>query len=68
MQNSTASALLCGPAALLYLAFFALPTLLGFAYGLTDWSGWTKAPAFIGLDDSRELLDNDWEAGRKGNK
>ena len=36
IEKSTASALLCGPAALLYLAFFALPTLLGFAYGLTD--------------------------------
>ena len=59
IENSTASALLCGPAVLLYLAFFALPTLLGFAYGLTDWSGWTKDPRFIGLDNFRELLDDD---------
>ena len=59
IEKSTASALLCGPAALLYLAFFALPTLLGFAYGLTDWSGWTKDPRFIGLDNFRELLADD---------
>ena len=59
IEKSTASTLLCGPAALLYLAFFALPTLLGFAYGLTDWSGWTKDPRFIGLDNFRELLADD---------
>lgn len=59
IEKSTASVLLCGPAIFLYLAFFALPTLLGFAYGLTDWSGWTKDPRFIGLDNFRELLDDD---------
>ena len=36
-----------------------MPTLLGFAYGLTDWSGWTKDPRFIGLDNFRELLADD---------
>ncbi len=66
-EKSTASVLLCGPAVFLYLAFFALPTLLGFAYGLTDWSGWTKDPRFIGLDNFRALID-DWEAGRQGSK
>jgi len=59
VEQGIGSVLLCGPAIALYLAFFALPTLLGFAYGLTDWSGWTKDPRFIGLDNFRELLGDD---------
>jgi raffinose/stachyose/melibiose transport system permease protein len=31
----------CGPAIALYLGFVILPAVLGFAYGLTDWSGWS---------------------------
>ncbi len=53
------AALLCGPAVLLYAAFFVFPTLLGFAYSFTDWSGWTRDPTFIGLDNFRELAGDE---------
>ena len=59
LQHSTGSILLCGPAIALYTAFFVLPTLLGFTYGLTNWSGWSKDPRYIGLDNFRELIADD---------
>lgn len=31
-----------GPAVLLYTGFVILPAMLGFVYGLTDWSGWSS--------------------------
>jgi raffinose/stachyose/melibiose transport system permease protein len=33
-----------------------LPALLGFAYSLTDWTGWTRHPRFVGLANFRELI------------
>ena len=48
LQDGAGSILLCGPAIALYTAFFVLPTLFGFAYGLTDWSGWSKDPRYSG--------------------
>ena len=59
LQQGASSVLLCGPAIVLYSAFFVLPTLLGFAYGLTDWSGWTKDPLYVGLDNFRELINDE---------
>ena len=59
VQHLTASAALCGPAVVLYVAFFIFPTVLGFGYAFTDWSGWTREPDFIGLDNFRELLGDD---------
>jgi len=32
------------------------PAVLGFAYSLTDWTGWTRTPEFIGLANFRELF------------
>jgi ABC-type sugar transport system permease subunit len=40
---------------LLYGGFIVVPALLGFAYSLTDWTGWTRRPHFIGLANFREL-------------
>lgn len=59
LQHNLSSVLLCGPAILFYTAFFVFPTLLGFAYSLTDWSGWTRDPTFIGLDNFRELIGDE---------
>jgi raffinose/stachyose/melibiose transport system permease protein len=33
-----------------------VPAVLGFAYSLTDWTGWTLRPNFIGLANFRELV------------
>lgn len=54
-----ASLILCGPAVLLYGGFVILPAILGFAYSLTDWSGWTSEPNFVGLDNFRELVKDE---------
>jgi ABC-type sugar transport system permease subunit len=51
-----ASLVLCGPAVVLYVAFIVLPAILGFAYSLTDWTGWTRSPTYVGLANFRELL------------
>ncbi len=44
-----------GPAVLLYGGFVALPALMGFAYSLTDWTGWSSTPGFVGLANFREI-------------
>lgn len=54
-RDCLASLVLCGPAVLLYGGFVVLPAVLGFAYSLTDWSGWTRTPDYIGLGNFREL-------------
>ncbi len=54
-RNGLASAILCGPAVLLYGGFIVVPALLGFAYSLTDWTGWSRHPRFTGLANFREL-------------
>ena len=54
-----ASLVLCGPAVLLYGTFVVLPAVLGFAYSLTDWTGWTDEPSFVGLDNFRELAGDE---------
>lgn len=59
MGRCLASLILCGPAILLYAAFVVLPAILGFAYSLTDWSGWTTHPRFIGLANFREMLGDE---------
>jgi len=56
LRNARASLILCGPAVVLYGGFIVLPAILGFAYSLTDWTGWTRTPHFIGLDNFRELV------------
>ena len=48
--------ILGGPAVVLYLGFFVLPTLLGFAYSLTDWSGWTRDPEYVGFENFSSLF------------
>lgn len=40
----------------LYVGFIVLPAVLGFAYSLTNWTGWTQTPHFIGLANFRELV------------
>ena len=54
-RHALASAILCGPAVLLYGGFIVIPALMGFAYSLTDWTGWTRSPNFVGLENFREL-------------
>ena len=58
LHNATASVILCGPAVALYGGFIVLPALLGFAYSLTDWTGWTQSPNFVGLVNFRELFSD----------
>ncbi|MBN2312132.1 MAG: sugar ABC transporter permease [Candidatus Hydrogenedentes bacterium] len=58
LRGATASLILCGPAVALYGGFIVLPALLGFAYSLTDWTGWTGTPDFIGLANFRELCSD----------
>lgn len=52
------SSFFCGPAVLLYGGFIVLPSFLGFAYSLTDWTGWSLSADFIGLQNFRELLQD----------
>ncbi|HPO16496.1 MAG TPA: sugar ABC transporter permease [Candidatus Hydrogenedentes bacterium] len=54
-RNALASLILCGPAVLLYGGFIVLPAILGFAYSLTNWTGWTARPQYIGLENFRDL-------------
>jgi raffinose/stachyose/melibiose transport system permease protein len=54
-----ATLILTGPAALLYLAFFVAPALLGFGYAFTNWNGWTKTPSFTGLANFKEMLHDE---------
>ena len=56
VREALASLILCGPAVVLYGGFVVLPAILGFAYSLTDWTGWTRRPHFVGLENFRELL------------
>lgn len=42
-------ALFTAPGLLLYSAFFILPVIMGFYYGMTDWNGITRKYSFIGL-------------------
>lgn len=46
------------PAALLYLAFFIYPTVRALYVSLYDWSGFTPTWTFVGLDNFRELLND----------
>ncbi|MBI4558034.1 MAG: sugar ABC transporter permease [Candidatus Hydrogenedentes bacterium] len=57
-QNILASMILCGPAIALYAGFVVLPAFLGFAYSLTNWSGWNRRPEFIGLSNFAELMSD----------
>ena len=57
--RSLASVILCGPAVLLYAGFIVLPAILGFTYSLTDWTGWTSHPRFVGLANFRELMGDE---------
>lgn len=56
LRDCAASLVLCGPAVALYAGFIILPAVLGFAYSLTDWTGWTTQPHFVGLANFREML------------
>ena len=56
VRNALASVVLCGPAVVLYAGFVVLPAVLGFAYSLTDWTGWTLSSRFVGLANFRELF------------
>ncbi len=55
-NSALATAVLSGPAALIYIAFFVVPAVLGFGYAFTDWNGWNKSPDFVGLDNFKEML------------
>lgn len=55
-KNAATSVLFCGPAILLYGGFVLLPTILGFGYSFTNWSGWGQKPGFVGLENFRELF------------
>ncbi len=55
-HSALATAVLTGPAALIYTLFFVVPSILGFGYAFTNWNGWNKSPAFVGLDNFKEML------------
>lgn len=55
-REGLASLVLCGPAVAIYVGFIVLPAILGFAYSLTDWTGWTRWPNYVGLANFRELF------------
>lgn len=52
------------PAALLYLVFFIYPTVRALYVSLYDWSGFTPTWTFVGLDNFKELLNDQvyWNA------
>ncbi|MEV6301313.1 sugar ABC transporter permease [Actinoplanes sp. NPDC051861] len=52
------------PALALVTAFFTLPFLLNLRFAFTDWSGYSDAIAFNGLDNFRSLIDQDilWQS------
>jgi len=54
--ESLASVFFCGPAVVLYLGFVVLPAVMGFAYSLRDWRGWTLEAEYIGLANFAELV------------
>ncbi len=56
IRESAATLVLCGPALLLYAGFMVFPAILGFAYSLTDWTGWSRTPHFTGLANFREAF------------
>lgn len=59
LGNCLASVILCGPAVILYAGFIVLPAVMGFSYSLTDWTGWTSTPNFVGLANFRELAGDE---------
>lgn len=59
LRAALATTIFCGPSILLYGGFVILPALLGFAYSLTDWTGWNATGNFIGLQNFRDLLHDD---------
>jgi ABC-type sugar transport system permease subunit len=59
LRPSLASLILCGPAVALYGGFIVFPAILGFAYSLTNWTGWTSRPRFIGLTNFKELFSDE---------
>jgi ABC-type sugar transport system permease subunit len=59
LREPVASLILCGPAVVLYAGFIVFPAALGFAYSLTNWSGWDTSPHFVGLSNFRELASDD---------
>jgi len=40
----------------LYAGFIVVPAILGFAYSLTDWTGWNRTPKFTGLANFHEAF------------
>lgn len=49
LREALVSFAFVGPAVGLYLGFVVVPALLGFTYGLTDWSGWDKGGSKVDL-------------------
>jgi len=66
LRESVASMMLCGPAVLLYGGFIVVPAILGFVYSLTNWSGWSAHPQYVGLDNFRALLTHERLPGGDG--
>ena len=55
-----------GPAVLLYAGFVILPMILGFTYGLTDWTGWSGGGEAGDLGDAAgQLVRLDTQAARE---
>lgn len=54
--ESLVSVFFCGPAVVLYLGFVVLPAVMGFAYSLRNWTGWSLDAEFVGLANFAELL------------
>ena len=54
--DALAAGLLAGPAVLLLLALFLLPTLAVFAIAVTDWQFGARSLSFVGLKNFAELF------------
>ena len=52
------------PAASLYTAFFAIPTLQAFQYSVTSWDGLSADFEYVGLDNFTNLVTNDSVFGK----
>ncbi len=56
IREALSQAVLCGPAAVVYVGFVLVPAVIGFAYSLTKWTGWSLDAPYIGLANFEEML------------
>ena len=47
------------PALILYVIFFAMPTVQAFQYAVTDWDGFSPTYETVGIDNFTNIITND---------